>query len=136
MTDQVWIACGEVTDREDLLDGRVRVELAGEAGPATIEAGFGWRRARESIALESADSYLTVIQGDTELHATALAGTVSTDLETGATRIEAQFMVEDAVGLGATQMPIAAVVLVSPEDWSGEFSLGLRLGALRGFYPS
>ena len=127
MTDQVWIARGEVTDREDLLDGRMRVELAGEAGDATIEVGFGWRRARDSIALDAAESYLTVIEGDTELHATALGGTVATDLETGATRIEAQFIVEDAVGLGATQMPIAAVVLVSPEDWSGEFSLGLRV---------
>ena len=127
MADQVWIARGEVTDREDLLDGRVRVELAGEAGEATIEAGFGWRRARDSIALEAADSYLTVIEGDTELHATALAGTVSTDLETSITRIEAQFIVEDSVGLGATLMPIAAVVLVSPEEWSGEFSLGLRI---------
>jgi len=127
MTDQVWFAHGEVTDREDLLDGRMRVELAGEADEATIEAGFGWRRARESIALETADSYLTVIEGDTELHATALGGTVSTDLETGATRIEAQFIVEDAVGLGATLMPIAAIVLVSPEEWSGEFSLGLRV---------
>jgi len=127
MRDQVWNARGEVTDREDLLDGRVRVELAGEAGEATIEAGFGWRRARESIALEAADSYLTVIEGDTELHATALAGSVATDPETSITRIEAQFIVEDAVGLGATLMPIRAVVLVSPEEWSGEFSLGLRV---------
>ena len=127
MTDQVWNARGEVTDREDLLDGRVRVELAGEAGEATIEVGFGWRRARESIALEAADSYLTVVEGDTELHATALAGSVSTDPETAITRIEAQFIVEDAVGLGATLMPIAAVVLVSPEGWSGVFSLGLRV---------
>ena len=127
MTDQVWIARGEVIDREDLLDGRTRVELAGRAGQAIIEAGFGWRRARESIALEAADSYLTVLDGDTEIHASALAGTVSTDLETGATRIEAQFGVDDAVGLGATLMPIAAVLLVSPEEWSGEFSLGLRV---------
>jgi hypothetical protein len=127
MTDQVWIARGEVIDREDLLDGRTRVELAGQAGRATIEAGFGWRRARESIALEAADSYLTVLEGDTELHASAMAGTVSTDVETGATRIEAQFSIDDAVGLGATLMPIAAVVLVSPEEWSGEFSLGLRV---------
>jgi hypothetical protein len=128
MTDQVWRAGGEVLDREDLLDGRMRVELAGEAGAATIEAGFAWRRARDSIALEAADSYLTVIEGDSELHATALAGTVTTDAETGATRIEAQFIIEDSVGLGATLMPIAAVVLVGTEEWSGEFALGLRLG--------
>ena len=128
MTDQVWQATGEVTDREDLLDGRVRVELSGEAGAATFEAGFGWRRARDSIALEAADSYLTVFEGDSELHATALAGTVTTDAETGATRIEAQFIIEDSVGLGATLMPIAAIVLVGPEEWSGEFSLGMRLG--------
>jgi hypothetical protein len=127
MADQVWTARGEVTDREDLLDGRVRVELAGEAGAAAIEAGFGWRRARESIALEPADSYLTVIEGAHEFHASVLAGTVSADAETGATRIEAQFIIEDSVGLGATQMPIAATVLVGPEEWSGEFALGMRL---------
>lgn len=129
MTEQVWVARGEVTDREDLLDGRMRVELAGKAGAATIEAGFGWRRARVSIPLEAADSYLTVIEGDRELHASAAAGTVSAEAETGATRIEAQFIVEDSVGLGATLMPIAAIVLVGPEEWSGEFSLGTRLGA-------
>ncbi|MSP22011.1 MAG: hypothetical protein EXR66_03160 [Dehalococcoidia bacterium] len=134
MTDQVWVARGEVTDREDLLDGRVRVELAGEAGEAgeagaaTIEAGFGWRRARDFIALEAADSFLTVIEGDSEFHAAAMAGSVTTDPETGATRIEAQFIIEDSIGLGATLMPIAAVVLVGSEEWSGEFSLGMRLG--------
>lgn len=127
MTDQVWAATGEVTDREDLLDGRVRIELAGTAGEAIIEAGFAWRRGRNSIALDAADSYLTVVDGDSELHATALGGTVSEEPETGAASIRAQFIIEDSVGLGATLMPIAATVLISPEEWSGEFQLGMRL---------
>ena len=129
MTDQVWVAQGEVTDREDLLDGRVRMELAGSAGDAVIEAGFAWRRGRNSIALEAADSYLTVVDGDSELHATALGGTVSEEPETGAARIRAQFIIEDSVGLGATLMPIAATLVVAPEEWSGEFQLGMRLPA-------
>ncbi len=123
------MAQGEVTEREDLLDGRVRLELAGSGGDATIEAGFAWRRGRASVALEVADSYLTVIEGDSELHATALSGTVAEEPETGAARIRAQFIVDDAVGLGATLMPIAATLLVSPEEWSGEFQLGMRLEA-------
>lgn len=131
MTDQVWRAAGEVTDREDLLDGRVRIEVAGTAGDATIEAGFAWRRGRDSIALEAADSYLTVLEGDSELHAMALGGTVTEERDTAAARIHAQFIVEDAVGLGATDMPIAATLLIGPEEWSGEFQLGMRLPAER-----
>ncbi len=127
MTDQTWAATGEVTEREDLLDGRVRIELAGTAGNAVIEAGFAWRRGRHSIALEAADSYLTVVDGDSELHAMALGGTVTEEPETGAASIRAQFIIEDSVGLGATLMPIAATVLISPEEWSGEFQLGMRL---------
>lgn len=127
MTEQVWHATGEVTDREDLLDGRVRIEVSGTAGDAVIEAGFAWRRGRDSIALEAADSYLTVVEGDSELHATALGGTVSDEPETAATHVRAQFIVEDAVGLGATQMPIAALVVIGPEEWTGEFQLGMRL---------
>lgn len=129
MTEQTWVGEGEVTDREDLLDGRVRVELAGTAGSALIEAGFAWRRGRDSIALEAADSYLTVLDGDSELHAMALGGTVTEEPETGAARIRAQFIIEDSVGLGATLMPIAAIVLVGPEEWSGELQLGMRLPA-------
>lgn len=127
MTDQLWHAAGEVTDREDLLDGRVRLEVAGNAGDAVIEAGFAWRRGRDSIALEAADSYLTVLEGDRELHATALGGTVTEEPDTAAARVHAQFIVEDAVGLGATDMPIAAILLIGPEEWSGEFQLGMRL---------
>ncbi len=131
MTDQVWRAAGEVTDREDLLDGRVRLEVAGTAGDAVIEAGFAWRRGRDSIALEAADSYLTVLEGERELHAAALGGTVTEEPDTAAARVRAQFIVEDAVGLGATDMPIAATLLIGPEEWSGEFELGMRLPAER-----
>lgn len=131
MTEQVWRVTGEVTDREDLLDGRVRLEVTGTAGDAVIEAGFAWRRGRDSIALEAADSYLTVLEGDSELHAMALGGTVTEEPDTAAARIHAQFIVEDAVGLGATDMPIAATLLIGPEEWSGEFQLGMRLPAER-----
>lgn len=127
MTDQTWTVRGEVVDREDLLDGRVRVELAGTAGSATIEAGFAWRRGRNAVPLDAADCYLTIMDGESELHAGALGGSVSEEPDTGAVRVTAQFIIEDSVGLGATDMPVAATLTVTPEDWTGEFMLGMRL---------
>lgn len=122
--DRIWNGRGEVIDREDLLDGRVRIELAGAAGEATIEAGFGWRRARREVHLEAADSYLTLIEGGSEFHASGLDGTVRIDPDTAAARIEAVFLIDDAQGdLASPGRTARASIEVREEEWSGEVTL-------------
>ena len=119
-------AHGEVTEREDLLDGRVRVELAGEAAGWLVEAAFGWRRGRAGeTQLDAADCFLTLIDGDRELHASVEAGTVTVDPETGAANVEVHFTVEEMAGGFAIPDPrLTGAFTVGSETWSGEIRLG------------
>ncbi len=119
-------AHGEVTEREDLLDGRVRVELAGEAAGWLVEAAFGWRRGRAGeTQLDAADCFLTLVDGDRELHASVESGTVAVDPETGAADVEVRFAVDEVKGGFA--MPgrrLTGTFTVGVEAWSGEIRFG------------
>ena len=131
MDVEVWPAQGEVTEREDLLDGRVRVELAGEAAGWLVEAAFGWRRGRAGeTQLDAADCFLTLIDGDRELHASVEAGTVAIDPETGAAGVDVRFAVEEVEGGFAVRgRRLTGAFTVGIEAWSGEIRFGVGLDA-------
>ena len=126
MDVEVRRAHGEVTDREDLLDGRVRVELAGEAAGWLVEAAFGWRRGRAGeTQLDAADCFLTLIDGDRELHASVEAGTVAVDPETGAADVEVRFVVEEVGGgFAIPDRRLTGSFTLGVEAWSGEIRFG------------
>jgi len=114
-------AAGEVTEREDLLDARVRVALEGEAGPWAVDGVFGWRRGRSgAIEIEPQDSYLTLASDDAEVNAIALDGTVDVDPDTALARIEARLLIEDGPSAGAR---LAAELAIGVEGWSGTIRL-------------
>ncbi len=130
MDVEVRAAHGEVTEREDLLDGRVRVELAGEAAGWLVEAAFGWRRGRSGeTQLDASDCFLTLTDGDRELHASVEAGTVAVDPETGAAEVEVRFAVEEVKGgFARPGQRLTGAFTLGIEAWSGE----LRFAADRG----
>jgi len=110
-------AAGEVTEREDLLDARVRVALEGEAGAWSVDAVFGWRRGRSgSISIEPQDSYLTLASDTEELNASALDGTVEVDPDTALARVEARLLIEDGPLTGSR---FAVELTIGVESWSG-----------------
>ncbi len=126
MNVEVRPAHGEVTEREDLLDGRVRVELAGEAAGWLVEAAFGWRRGRAGeTQLDAADCFLTLIDGDRELHASVEAGTIAVDPETGAADVEVSFAVDEVKGgFAIPDRRLTGAFTVGIESWSGEIRFG------------
>ena len=94
---------GEVSEREDLLDGRVRVEIeGGDAGTGgaegwTLTASFGWRRGRDGeVALDEGD--LTLACGAREVYASIDGGTARPDPETAAVHVRARFVVDGSTG--------------------------------------
>ncbi len=119
---------GEVSEREDLLDGRVRVDLDGrtdgEAGGWTVVLSVGWRRGREGeVALDEGE--LTLVDGNHELFASLDTGTAEPDEETGAARIRATFAVDDSAGDWPEAVErIACTFEAGSEEWSGELRLG------------
>jgi len=114
-------AAGEVTEREDLLDGRVRVAIEGEAGAWGLDAVFGWRRGRSgAIEIEPPDSYLTLLSDDAEVNASAVDGTVEVDPDTALARIEARLVIEEGPSAGSR---LRADLAIGTESWSGSISL-------------
>lgn len=126
MAAQRWRVAGEVSEREDLLDGRVRLSLEGEAGSLALSAAFGWRRGRAGVsALEPGDCFLSLedAAGD-ELHAAAESGSVSIDPDTAAATVRARFVVEEASGgLAEPGQRLEMECAVGAEAWSGELRL-------------
>jgi hypothetical protein len=114
-------AAGEVTEREDLLDARVRLALEGEAGAWSLDAVFGWRRGRSgAIEIEPQDSYVTLASDDEELNAIALSGTVNVDPDTALARIDARLLIEDGPAAGGH---LAVELAVGIETWTGTIRL-------------
>ncbi|MEE8336718.1 MAG: hypothetical protein V3R95_01520 [Dehalococcoidia bacterium] len=115
---------GEVSEREDLLDGRVRVDLDGDAEGWTVTASFGWRRGREGeVVLEEGE--LTLASDGGELYASIDGGAVEADGEIGAAHVRADFVVEGTDG--DWPAPVARIVctlVIGTEQWSGELRLG------------
>lgn len=119
-------ASGEVTEREDLLDGRVRVALEGAAGPWQFDAVIGWRRGRtEAIEVEPQDSYLTLSNDEDELNASVVRGAVSVDPDTGLAQIEATLALESNDD-EATRGAIEIALSVDLDGWSGAVRLDLE----------
>ena len=118
---------GEVSEREDLLNGAVRVALEGRAGVLTLSAAFGWRRGRDgATALEPGECYLSLEdRSGGELHAAAEVGSVSVDPDTGEARVRARFVAEEVSGALAEAGPrLALECTIGVAEWSGELRSG------------
>lgn len=118
---------GEVSEREDLLDGRVRVDLEGEAEGWIVTASFGWRRGREgAVALDEGE--LTLTADGAELYASidggGDGGAVEADAETGAAELRANFVVEGTDGDWPAPVDrLVCTLAIGTEQWSGELRL-------------
>ncbi|HJM74646.1 MAG TPA: hypothetical protein QGI71_02110 [Dehalococcoidia bacterium] len=117
---------GEVSEREDLLDGRVRVDLDGDAEGWDVTASFGWRRGPGGeVALEEGE--LTLTAGTAELYASldGDGGAVEPDAETGAADVRANFVVEGTAGEWPALVDrLVCTLAIGTEEWSGELRLG------------
>jgi hypothetical protein len=126
---------GEISEREDLLDGRVRIDLDGRAGGErggggddgggwVVAASFGWQRGRAG-SVELDEGELALLDGDHELFASLVTGTAESDEETGAARISARFLIDDSAGDWPQPVArIACTLDAGSEQWSGELRLG------------
>ena len=123
-----WRVGGEVSEREELLDGRFQVVLDGEAdGVAGLEVTctLVWLLGREGeVALS--EGYLTVVDAERgELNASLEAGAVSAMPETGAAAVRARFVVDGVDGeLAVVGDRVACELEVGAEGWGGELVLG------------
>jgi hypothetical protein len=114
---------GEVSEREDLLDGRVRLDLDGDAAGWVVALSLGWRRGREGVALDEGE--LTLEDGSRELYASLDSGTVETDEETGAANVVVTLTVDDSTDDWlASPERISCSLAIGGEQWSGELRLG------------
>lgn len=123
-----WRVRGEVTEREELLDGRFQVVLEGEAdGVAGLEVTctLVWLLGREG-AVPLSEGFLTVVEAERgELNASLEAGSVSERGETGAAVVRARFLVDAVDGaLAVVGDGVRAELEVGVEGWSGELLLG------------
>ena len=117
-------ASGVVSEREDLLDGRLRVELEGDAEGWSVAASFGWRRGREgAVALDEGE--LTLVSGAGEAYASLDAGSVTTDPDTGVTTVRVGFIVDGSTGdwLRPGER-ISGDFSIHAREWSGELRAG------------
>lgn len=123
---ETLVARGEVSEREDLLDGRVRVSLEGEAGGWLIDAAFAWQRGREDVVrLDAEDSYITLLDGSRELHASVDEGTIDVDVETAEATVAATMTIEQSTGgPAAPGDPMACQITIGVDAWAGEVWLG------------
>lgn len=127
MPDRLRVG-GEVSEREELLDGRFQVVLDGEAeGAAGVEVSctLVWLLGREG-EVPLSEGYVTVVDAERgELNASLEAGTVLAGDETGAAQVRASFAVDAVDGaLAAEGDPVACDLEVGVEEWSGELRLG------------
>ena len=121
---------GEVSEREDLLDGRVLVQLEGDAEGWAVAASFGWQRGREGTSeLDAAESALSIVDGARELHASVESGTVAVDDDSGGARVRARLRVDEARGdLAAPGGRLSIDCAIDGERWSGELSIDRASG--------
>ena len=125
-----WRVVGEVSEREELLDGRFQVVLDGEAGGNEEGAGAAvaltlvWLLGREG-AVPLTEGYLTLApDGGGEVNASLDTGSVEASAETGAAKVRAVFAVDAVDGDLAVVGDLVEVGLeVGAESWSGELRL-------------
>ncbi len=123
-----WRVGGEVSEREELLDGRFQVVLDGEAeGAAGIEVSctLVWLLGRGG-EVPLSEGYVTVVDAERgELNASLEVGSVIAGDETGAAQVRASFAVDAVEGaLAAEGSRVACDLEVGVEEWSGELRLG------------
>ncbi len=122
-----WRVGGEVSEREELLDGRFQVALDGEAeGVEGLEVTctLVWLLGREGEVAIS-EGYLTVAAAERgELNASLDSGSVSASAETGAAAVRARFLVDAVDGeLAVVGDRVECELEVGLEAWSGELVL-------------
>lgn len=121
-----WRASGGVSEREELLDGRLQVALDGEtADGLAVSLTLVWLIGREGGAPLD-EGYLTVADGAGELNASLESGETGSGDDSGATAVRARFAVDDAEGaLAPLGSPVECELEVGAESWSGELRLGI-----------
>lgn len=120
-----WRASGEVSEREELLDGRLQVALDGEtADGLAVSLTLVWPIGREGGA-PLAEGYLTVAGGAGELNASLESGEAGAGDDTGAAAVRARFAVDAAEGaLAPLGAPVECELEVGTDSWSGDLRLG------------
>ena len=123
-----WRVGGEVSEQEELLDGRFQVVLEGEAdgdGELEVTCTLVWLLGRAG-AVPLSEGFLTVVVAELgELNASLEAGSVSERGETGAAVVRARFLVDAVDGeLAHVGDGVRAELEVGVEAWSGELALG------------
>ena len=122
-----WRVSGEVSEREELLDGRFQVVLDGGAEDTPhIEVSWTlvWLLGREG-EVELSEGYVTVADAEQgELNASLDAGSALVSGETGAAQVRASFVVDAVDGaLAAVGDRVSCELEVGVEDWTGELRL-------------
>lgn len=122
-----WRVGGEVSEREELLDGRFQVVLDGETeAPPGIEVSWTlvWLLGREG-EVPLSEGYVTVADAERgELNASLEAGSVLAGDETGAAQVRASFVVDGVDGtLAAEGDRVSCELEVGVEEWAGELRL-------------
>ncbi len=115
---------GEVSEREELLDGRFQVVLDGESEDGRgIEVSWTlvWLLGREG-EVPLSEGYLTVVDAERgEFNASLAAGSVVAGDETGAAQVRASFVVDAVDGtLAAEGDRVSCDLEVGAEEWAGE----------------
>ena len=122
-----WRAEGEVSEREELLDGRLQLVLDGEtADGLAVSFSLVWLLGREG-ATPLAEGFATLASADGELNASLASGAVEAAAETGEASVRARFAVDaaegDARALVAPGAILACGLEVGAESWRGELAL-------------
>ncbi len=119
---------GEVSEREELLDGRLQLVLDGEtADGLAVSFSLVWLLGREG-ATPLAEGFATLAgAGGGELNASLASGEVEAAVETGEASVRARFAVDAAEG-GARALAAPGAILacgldVGAESWRGELRI-------------
>ena len=125
MAKAVWRVDGEVSEREELLDGRSQVVLEGDTEGLVVTLTLVWLIGREG-EVPLTEGFLTLVDPDGgEVNASLEAGGVSQSAETGAASVRATFVVDAVDGALAVPGDRAGCELeIGAESWSGELRLG------------
>lgn len=119
---------GEVSEREELLDGRLQLVLDGEtADGLAVSFSLVWLLGREG-ATPLAEGFATLAgAGGGELNASLASGEVEAAAETGEASVRARFAVDAAAGgaraLAAPGAILACGLEVGAESWRGELRI-------------
>ncbi len=126
-----WRVSGEVSEREELLDGRFQVVLDGGAEDSADAPGIEvswtlvWLLGREG-EVPLSEGYVTVVDAARgELNGSLEAGSALVGGETGAAQVRASFVVDAVDGaLAAEGDRVSCELEVGVEEWTGELRLG------------